>query len=994
MRKSTIKRHFRKVLSILLAMTFIFPSAITLSAFADSGADVPANPSQLGSYYEVGPSGQGDVPYETSLKTAENGAVSVEKNISETGTENVFDINLIVKTQKQFTSSEVKGDAAVVLVMDVSNSMKDPLGKTTRMATAKAAAVTFVNNYITDASTARRMISIVEFGSNAKTVLGWTNAVTNTANVTNAINNDVSIGFTDSRIPGGSHSDDGGTNIEGGLTLAYNLLGQTGENQPLNGIGALYVVLLSDGCPTYHISSSADRSSLEFISGSRGGGNYAIYDEDVEPAEDVAEDIRTIAMLYSIAFASGSDRCYEVDDSVWVPGHWENGRWHWGHWEWNRTEVTIEQWLTSISNGYYSANDADELGIAFGKINTNIQHSTNAGTVTDPMGSNIVFDIDYFDGNSAFSTTDNTACIYFDTVTNQLTWNVSKSTPTTKTEGEITYYTYSLTYRIELDTVSIKNAAVNGDVDEDAYYLTNGRTTLTYTKTDGQDTVSATIDFRVPTVRAYFGSLNFAKVASYGNKVGLSGAVFTLASDDSTLAMTATSQADGSVSFTDIPAGFYMLTETTAPAGHDLNDDEYLVTVSYGRVTVMDSSEQTVTLDKIENDFTQEYVTISGSKVWANVPDGTTVPAITITLKQDGTAVNSVTLQPGTTTFSFTTDEDGCQLPKYRDDHSEYEYTVEEATVDGYTQSINGYTITNTYIDKYYYRIDCVYTYYLDGAQISSQTVTGTVTEGAKDQIISVNPSDYQTYGGRTYSFLDGASTVTLNVKNGVAVLTLYYAYYDLTPPVPKYQYRIDVTYNTYKDGALDSTEKVTGTVVETTDPSLTIDTDDYKTFGGNEYAFVSGPTFMTLESEELNVIELVYERNLITPPTPPETTNYQYRIDVTYRTLKDGALDSTEKVTGTVVETTDPSLTINKDDYKTYGGNEYAYVSGPTSVTLESDGINVIELVYERNLITPPTPPYTGITGNTGLLALLAAVSGASLITIAVVGKKQRKAK
>ena len=58
--------------------------------------------------------------------------------------------------------------------------------------------------------------------------------------------------------------------------------------------------------------------------------------------------------------------------------------------------------------------------------------------------------------------------------------------------------------------------------------------------------------------------------------------------------MTVTSNSYGIVSFGDIPAGDYILEETAAPAGYDLNTAKYTVHVSYGEIQIMDSSENIV----------------------------------------------------------------------------------------------------------------------------------------------------------------------------------------------------------------------------------------------------------------------------------------------------------------------------------------------------------------------------------------------------------------
>ena len=365
----------------------------------------------------------------------------------------------------------------------------------------------------------------------------------------------------------------------------------------------------------------------------------------------------------------------------------------------------------------------------------------------------------------------------------------------------------------------------------------------------------------------------------------------------------------------------------------------------------MDSSENIVEVLQFKNSFTQQYVTISGEKLW-DIPDGDTypeitIPEITIILKQDGTEVNRITLDE-VYTFTFSTDASGNPLPKYRANYTEYEYTVDEADVDGYTKTISGYTITNTYIDRYFYRIDRNYKYYLKGELQSEATVTGEVIEGTANQVITVDPDDYLEYGSRTYAFVGSSNSVTLNVKNGIAVLTLNYE-------LREYQYKVNATYKTITNGVEETDGSVTGDVITTTDTTAAVDTDDYKMYGGNEYAYASGATSIELVEGIVNEINLVYERSITIEPTV-----YQYRVNVTYKTIVNGVEETDGSVTGGIVTTTDTTAAVNTDDYKMYGGNEYAYASGATSIELVEGIVNEINLVYEREVIDEPEPPLT----------------------------------
>ena len=92
-------------------------------------------------------------------KTTKDKKVKHSKRIEQTD-ENTFDITLTVQTKETIEEQVVSEDAAVVLVLDVSNSMdkKD-------IQSVKEAARNFVEKLTDDASeNAQRKVAIVEFG--------------------------------------------------------------------------------------------------------------------------------------------------------------------------------------------------------------------------------------------------------------------------------------------------------------------------------------------------------------------------------------------------------------------------------------------------------------------------------------------------------------------------------------------------------------------------------------------------------------------------------------------------------------------------------------------------------------------------------------------------------------------------------------------------------------------------------------------------------------
>ena len=103
----------KRVLSVLLTLVMIL-GLLPTSVFAAS------NDWQVGSY--VGYDAATGQKTGEQYATAKDG-VTMQKNISAAGTENLFNIDLIVTTQEQLEEIPMSPDAAVVLVIDSSYSM-------------------------------------------------------------------------------------------------------------------------------------------------------------------------------------------------------------------------------------------------------------------------------------------------------------------------------------------------------------------------------------------------------------------------------------------------------------------------------------------------------------------------------------------------------------------------------------------------------------------------------------------------------------------------------------------------------------------------------------------------------------------------------------------------------------------------------------------------------------------------------------------------------
>lgn len=708
----------KKLLSALLAAGMLFTMTPAVAM---------AEPAQQTCEGQIVYSG-GSVVVESS----DQNKVSFKKTISPTETENVFDITLEVTTSEELQNISASPDAAVVLVIDTSGSMK---GK--KIQNAKNAAKSFVEGFSSKVEKGtKRYVSVVQFASDAARVKEWTDITT--ANGKGAIINEINT------LKAG-----GGTNMEGGLQLAYNLINY-GKTNVLEGIDNINVVFLTDGEPTFHIGKETDRNSIRKIPGTSGGGNRARY-KDWKPVETIASRITTEGYkLYTIALDVNVDKSFQEENGAWKPRN-------------------VSDWLGTFSTAKYNAS-ASELIKVFENIQNQIALGAKAWLVTDPMGQYIGLTGDLAaNGSHAVMASAEDGTTYTNQVETkevdgqkQLVWDVKNSginsfstnADTTKT------YSYQLTYRITLDTTSGAIPATG--------VPTNGDTTLTYMLTeDGKDIALKTVttpqtakdkEDTVPYVTGQYGSLSFIKVDPKGNP--LSGAVFTLAGtatgsgEDG--ALTKTSGENGTVSFDKIPAGTYTLTETTPPEGYK-PCDSYNVTVSYGQTTVTRNGNK-VGLDQVVDDYASDPITISGKKIWQDYdPDslqqGKRPDSITINLMKKGsdTPVDTRTVNEACGwAWSFD------NLAPYTGNEKNEYYITEVSVADYETHYEDNGNVINAYSpDKTYYWVikDWVDSNDQDGKRPDSVTVQLCKTVVNDDQTTTDVPID--------------GKILTLNESNG-----------------------------------------------------------------------------------------------------------------------------------------------------------------------------------------------------------------------------------
>ncbi len=175
-----------------------------------------------------------------------------------------------------------------------------------------------------------------------------------------------------------------------------------------------------------------------------------------------------------------------------------------------------------------------------------------------------------------------------------------------------------------------------------------------------------------------------------GDGQSVAGATYQLEDSTGTVLRTdLVTDSVGQLRIGNLSAGTYMLVETAAPSGYQIDTAKHVFTVSAAQATA-----NVVTGSVVDKRIAKTALTVN--KVWADVPAGVQTPTVEVTLQRNGQAYQTLQLTSAngyTGTFSDldVTDVYG----------NAYTYTVIETAIAGYisSQTTSGETVTltNTY---------------------------------------------------------------------------------------------------------------------------------------------------------------------------------------------------------------------------------------------------------------------------------------------------------
>lgn len=420
----------KRGLALLMCICMIF-TLLPFSAFADGTSEPDV---VYGQYDKSGTTWkQVANAKDTVTETVDNqgNTVTLRKTATPTGNENEYTIDLEVITTE--TSSTKAGDAATVLVIDVSGSMKwcAECGREvivpgahnllyghdyeSRIAAAKDAAKQFIDAFKSD--NARRYVSVVSFSTDSSVACEWKDVST-------------AAGYKAVKEAIDGLKADGGTNFEQGLSKAKSQL----DNTTVKDIASKNVIALTDGKPTYWGTND-----------NGGGDGEHCYEDVYNQTKAAATNLKnTGAKLYTVCFGASNEKITEYDD-----GEYRHGT------------ITVGDFLknkiaTPAAGGKtyaYNADNTKALLKAFKDITDTITEGISAGTVKDGLPTGVSFV-----GNAPTAFVKNPDETY--------SWELIPANAKQGTVDGRTTYTYKVSYVVTLETS-------DPEFNEDIYHALN-----------------------------------------------------------------------------------------------------------------------------------------------------------------------------------------------------------------------------------------------------------------------------------------------------------------------------------------------------------------------------------------------------------------------------------------------------------------------------------------------------------------------------------------
>jgi len=331
------------------------------------------------------------------------------------------------------------------------------------------------------------------------------------------------------------------------------------ENGAIKDIDNVYVILLSDGKPTWRTDETST-TEVDAVGEANNTGTWDALKDIVKDGSEndiaIAEDIKEMAELYAILYSNDLESKFSVGADHPLTG------------------VSGAEWITN-SGDYYVGADAvfdspaaDGLDTAFLEINDRIDVIAKAWTVSDELSDEVTF--------GEFTLNGNYACVNGSSVS----WALGNMEPESGDGSMADPYIYTMKYTVQLESArdNVKAASLAHDADPslegiwtgenaELQYLMVEKEVLDDLTSDEIDGLLRRVAFDKVSVKGIYGGLTFVKKDGETGEV-MSGVGFTLYdSEGKAYGEEVFSDETGTVVFNDIPRGTYTLKETAVPEG-------------------------------------------------------------------------------------------------------------------------------------------------------------------------------------------------------------------------------------------------------------------------------------------------------------------------------------------------------------------------------------------------------------------------------------------
>lgn len=431
----------KKIVAMLMAVAMAF-SLLPVTAFAANDgeeAGAATSPDVVSGYY----TGEGSSSTWTkgNLERKDvltNTVTTVNKTAEKVADQdNQYEVTLTVQ-MKHKTEEVQPGAAATVLVIDKSGSMND----NNRLPAAKTAAINFLKSYSgfsdsdfkengslknnVSGKNLKRYVSLVTFNDSAslQTWGKWNDKKS-------WIDVSTKDGYNKLLSAINEIKATRGTNLDAALRLAKSQM----QSDSIKQIepSKKNVIALTDGVPTYYVGEGQYTDVTWNV---KQHGSYGCPTTNQATATSATALKAKVSAVYTVCFGAKNQKCWEKNSDCGFSEHENDGP---TVGDFLRDSIATQPTNGSNKQYAYNADNAEGLYQVFAAITQTITEGLNEGVVTDslPTGVTAVEDSGFVES-----------------------WELKSNEATVTQDGEYNVYTYTKTYKVNVDPATVKTVEV------------------------------------------------------------------------------------------------------------------------------------------------------------------------------------------------------------------------------------------------------------------------------------------------------------------------------------------------------------------------------------------------------------------------------------------------------------------------------------------------------------------------------------------------------